>query len=370
MIRILHYIHALEIGGAMDLALDLIRYSDRDRFQFSLAYHAVNDECMRGEFEAFDVTLYREVGESYPALVPILQESQADIVHVQPGANAVDPAALAAINHEIPVVATIGTLGQVHHKLLSSFTTPVAGSEEQYKRRSPGSRFIYHGVDLDRLQCNDKAGAKVHWGLDPARLVIGWLGRFVCFKSPLAFVSIAKYVQEIDPNIQFVMFGTHQPGIDLATSLTDEIGADVVFPGGVREKGLAYGCMDIACFPTWGEAFGRVPAEMLGAGVPMICSQCSTNIEIAGPHALYLAPPNYWKDEWEDERENKTERHGRMWAWTILALLENEPLRQSMGINGQARVRNLFDARVMAKKYNDLYQELYDGRNKTAPRMR
>lgn len=369
MIKILHYIHALEIGGAMDLALDLIKYSDRDRFQFSLAYHTVNEECMRGEFEALGVTLYDRVGESYPALVPILRQSQADIVHVQPGANAVDPAAQAAINHDVPVVATIGTLGPVHHQLLSPYTTVVAGSGEQNKRQSPEARFIYHGIDLDRLKYESKKAAKEHWGLDPNRPVVGWMGRFVAFKSPLTFVSTAAYTRGVDPDVQFIMFGSHPPGVELATSLAEELNVDITFPGGVREKNLAYGCMDIACFPTYGEAFGRVPAEMLGTGIPMICSTNSTNIEIAGHHAVYLPPPNYWKDEWEDEKEGKTERYGKMWAWTILALLENEPLRRSMSENGLDRVQRLFDAKVMAKKYNNLYEELH-GRYKTTSGVR
>ena len=370
-IKVLYHMHALEIGGVTDLALDLIKYSDHNHFQFSLAYHTVNDECMREEFEALGVTFYERVGESYPALAPILRESQADIVHAQPGANAVDPAALAAINHQVPVVLTIGTLGPIHHQLLSPFATVVAGSKEQYKRQPKGSRFIYHGIDLDRLKCEDKNEAKRHWGLNSDKPVVGWIGRFVCFKSPLTFVSTVAYTQKINPDIQFIMFGTHQPGIDLATSLAEEIGADITFPGGVREKNLAYGCMDIACFPTWGEAFGRVPAEMLGAGIPMICSAYSTNVEIAGSHALYLAPPNFWRDEWEDERVGRTENYGKMWAWTLLALLENEPLRRSMSENGRARVRDLFDARMMARKYNNLYQELYEGsRDETPSRVR
>jgi len=370
MVRVLHHMHALEIGGVTDLALDLIKYSDREHFHFSLAYHTVNDECMREEFEDLGVTLYERVGESYPALTPILREAGADIVHAQPGANAVDPAAQAAIHQRIPVVLTIGTLGPAHHQLLSPLTTVVAGSEELYSRQPPGARFIYHGVDLDRLKCRDRENAKRHWGLDPNRPVVGWIGRFVAFKSPLTFVSTVAYTQRIDPDIQFIMFGTHPPGIELATSLAEELGAEIMFPGGVREKNLAYGCMDVACFPTFGEAFGRVPAEMLGAGVPMICSAYPTNIEIAGPHAVYLPPPNFWKDDWGYEKEGKTEKYGKMWAWTILALLENVPLCKSMGEQGWARVKNLFDARTMAEKYNNLYQELYDGRDKTTSGMR
>lgn len=362
MIKVLHYIHALEIGGVADFALDIIKYSDHDQFQFSLAYHVVNDDIMESEFEDLGVTLYGEVGESQLDLEPILRESQADIVHVQPGAHAVDPAAQAAMNHKVPVVVMVGTLGPVNRRLLGPFTTVVAYSTALYKLQRPGARFIRAGVDLNRLKCEDKKEAKKHWGLDPDKPVIGWIGRFVRFKSPLTFVSTAAYTQEIDPDIQFVMFGTHQPGIDLAISLAEEIGADIHFPGGVRDKDLAYGCMDIACFPTFGEAFGRVPAEMMATGVPMICSACSTNVEIAGHYALYLAPPNYWGDDWKYEKGGKTENYGKMWAWTILALLENEPLRQSMVENGRIRVRNLFDAQTMARNCNDLYLELHEKR--------
>lgn len=360
MIKVLHYIHALEIGGVVDFALDIIKYSDHNRFQFSLAYHVLNDECMKGEFGSLGVTLHEEVGETYRTLIPVLQESRADVVHVQPGAHAQDPAALAAMTCGVPVVVMVGTLGPVRPLLLSPLTTVVAYSEALYKLQAPGARFIRAGIDLGRLRCEDKREAKEHWGLDPDRPVVGWAGRFVRFKSPLTFVSTAAYTQEVDSNIQFIMFGTHQPGIDLATTLAKELGADIHFPGGVRAKGLVYGCMDVACFPTFGEAFGRVPAEMMATGIPMICSVCSTNVEIAGPHALYLAPPNCWGDDWEYEVEGKTERYGKMWAWTILALLENAPLRRDMIEKGRARVEGLFDARTMARKCNDLYSELYE----------
>lgn len=352
MIRVLHYTHSSGLGGVTDLSLDLIKYSDRKDFQFIVASHT-GDERTEVEFKALGVEYHKEVAFNPTAMEWLLKIAKADIVHAQPGANAKCSGMDTALRMGIPVIATIGTVGCIHydyegHPLL----TVVAGSKSLLRKQVAGARFIYHGIDLDRLHCDNKRQAKEHWGLDPELPVVGWLGRYVAFKSPGCFVGIAKYTQDIDPSVQFIMFGD-KDGFEPAKELAEEIGARIHFPGGIRRKDLAYGCMDIGCFPTWGEAFGRVAAEMLGAGVPLICSLCPTNLELCDEHAVYLIPPKHWGDIWSEEN------YGKMWSYTILALLEEETMRRNMAGAGQIRARELFDARIMARKYNDLYRAIY-----------
>ncbi len=343
MTRVLHFTQSSGLGGVTDLSLDLIKYS-KD-FQFVVANYC-DDERTEVEFRELGVEYHKEI--SFDGLREIIKT--VDIAHAQPGANAKCDSLDIALDLGIPAIATVGTAGPIHRDY-EGLVTVVAGSQSLLDKQPAGARLIYHGVDIDRLQCGDKKLAKEHWGLDPDKLVVGWMGRYIAFKCPGTTIGIAKRVQEADPSVQFVMFGD-KDGYEPAVELAKEIGAEVVFAGGTREKALAYGAMDVGLFPTFGEAFGRVAAEMLGAEVPMICSQCPTNVEIAGPFAIYLPAPNYWNDN------HKADYHCQTWAYSILALLECEQPRLDMARAGKQRALDLFDAKVMARKYNDLYKEL------------
>ena len=262
MTRVLHFTQSSGLGGVTDLSLDLIKYS-KD-FQFVVANY-YDDERTEVEFRELGVEYHKEI--SSDELKKIIKT--VDIVHAQPGANAKCDSLDIALDLGILAVATVGTAGPVHRDYENRVTI-VAGSQLLLSKQPAGARFVYHGVDIDRLRCWDRRQAKEHWGLNPDRPVVGWMGRYIAFKCPGTSVGIAKRVQEVDPNVQFVMFGD-KDGYEPAKELAEELGADVVFAGGTREKDLAYGAMDIGLFPTFGEAFGRVAAEMLGAEVPMIC---------------------------------------------------------------------------------------------------
>jgi len=343
MTKVLHFTQSSGLGGVTDLSLDLIKYS-KD-FQFVVAnYH--NDDRTEVEFRELGVEYHKEV--SFDELREIIKT--VDIVHAQPGANAKCDSLDTALSLGVPAIATVGTAGPIHRDY-EGLVAVVAGSQSLLSKQPVGAKLIYHGVDIDRLQCADRRAAKKHWGLNPNQFVVGWMGRYIAFKCPGTTIGIAKRVQEVDSNIQFIMFGD-KDGYEPAKELAKELGAEVVFAGGTREKDLAYGAMDVGLFPTFGEAFGRVAAEMLGAEVPMICSHCSTNVEIARDYAIYLPSPNYWNDN------HKADYHCQTWAHTILALLECEQPRLDMAKAGKQRALDLFDARIMAKKYNDLYREL------------
>jgi len=359
MITILQYLQGSGLGGPTDHVLDIIKYSDRSNIQFVYA-DKHHDERTDAEFEALGVP-HIVVSNEKEDIKKIFRSFHVDVVHGHPGANTGCAAIDAGLEKGIPCVATIATRGPVHWDYRNEvWVVSPCQMQADYHHNIPEDRhrLIYYSVDVDRLQCSDKRAAKEHWGLDPDKPVVGWIGRFIVWKGPGAFIGIAKYTQEVNPEVQFIMFGD-KDGYEPAKDLAKEIGANVLLPGGIRRKDLAYGAMDIGCFLTWGffEGFGRVGAEIMGAGVPMIGSLCATNLELGGPYAIYLVPPQYWEDRWD------AEYHGKMWAYTILALLENNPLREYMGEKGQARVRELFDARVMAQKYNKLYGEIMDGTN-------
>lgn len=361
MITVLQYLQSSGLGGPTDHVLDIIKYSDRSKVRFIYA-DKHHDERTDAEFEALGVH-HIFVDDEVKELNQLFDQIPIDIVHGHPGANAKDAAMDVALERSIPCVATIATRGPVHwdyhDKDLVYVVSPCEMQIDHHIHISPERhRFIYYSIDIDRLQCTDKRAAKEHWGLQPDQPVIGWIGRVVAWKGPGLFLDIMRKVQEVRPDVQGIMFGD-KDGFEPAKRLRDQLGVNVLMPGGIRRKDLAFGAMDIGCFITWGffEGFGRVGAEIMGSGTPMVCSLCQTNLELGGTHAIYLIPPNNWTAEGKENWE-VAQTHNKMWAWTILALLDNPDQMEDMSKFGKERIDRMFDARKMAAEYNELYREI------------
>lgn len=77
-------------------------------------------------------------------------------------------------------------------------------------RLNPPDRIsvIRTGVDVARFApAEDRDAAVAALGLDPAKLVVGWMGRFEPQKAPLDYVEALKIVAPKHPNVQFVFAG-------------------------------------------------------------------------------------------------------------------------------------------------------------------
>lgn len=348
MIKVGMYVHWAGVGGAEDMVIDEIRYADRQLidYQFFTEEESGDNTCL-DELRQMGVPVHRlpqnKVGEFKQAL------SQLAIVHVK-SCGDVQTGYHAVLELGKPVVDTVACVAySAGYERRSDLVQPVYLSHKHWEHGSGGKsqfKIIVGGVDLERLKGGHDC--KASWGLDPKRLVVGWFGRFDQFKCPLSFVSIASMVKKVEPDCQFVMFGD---GYDKGKTVfsAKQAGVDIKFVGYTRDKGRAFSAMDVYCFPTWQEAFGRVMPEAMACGVPIVTADYPVCKELCGDAALYV----------ENIREDPLPRYVcQKYADMVLSLLLQPDRRYLMGSEGVRRAIESYDARRMSQEYGQLYQSL------------
>ena len=118
---------------------------------------------------------------------------------------------------------------------------------------------IRTGIDLDRFRPRGRRDAVVAgWGLDPARPVVGWIGRFEPQKAPLDHVEALGLVAPRHPGAQFAMAGAGR------------------LEGAVRERAAALGLSGRIRFLPWQpdpaeayEGFDVLAMSSLWEGLPL-----------------------------------------------------------------------------------------------------
>lgn len=361
MITVAAYVHWAGGGGAEDMVIDEIKYADRSKINYIFVTEEQSGWSVTlDELQALGVNIFRVAEKDGVAFERIYRDNNVDIVHVF-SCGDIQLGYRTALEMKLPVVDTVacvayskgweeyGSTGLVH---------PVYLSQKHWEHGSGGKkefRIIVGGVDIDKMLSYDLNAeqCKLSWGLDSTRSVVGWFGRFDQFKCPLSFVDIAWFIREREPDCQFIMFGD---GYDLGKvkHRALQCGIDIKFPGFTRDKARAFKAMDVYCFPTWQEAFGRVMPEAMSVGTPIVTADYPVCRELCGEAAIYV----------ENVREDPLpKRISQVYVAEIVSLLQNEQSRNLRGAVGKYRAKTLYDAKQMSSEYTQLYEEIVNGRH-------
>lgn len=177
---------------------------------------------------------------------------------------------------------------------------------------------------------------------DQGKKIILYHGRITIQKGVDYFVSAARKVIDIDPNVVFVISGSG----DMAHRIMHQVGSmslskNVIFAGALwgDDRDRMYQSADLLVMPSVSEPFGLVPLEALQHGTPSLISKQSGVSEVM-THVLKV-------DFWDvDEMANK-----------ILATLRYPVMREQIINEGR---RSLFTLswREAANKVMQLYKNL------------
>lgn len=360
MIKVGQYVHWAGVGGAEDLVVDEIKYANREELEYVFfTEEKAGYSLTLGELDRMGVKIVRVSKETPQDFKTAYQQEQIDILNVK-SCGDTQAGYAAALDLDLPIVDVAACVAfSKGWEIKSSRVTPVYLCEKHWVHGSNGNpnfRVINAGVDVKSLQSvlsdrslNDyKKAAKSRWGLDPNKPVVGWLGRFDQFKCPFTFVDIAKVILSSRKDCQFIMFGD---GHDLgrAQYLISRDKLDIKTTGFTRDKAPAFGCMDVYCMPTWQEAFGRVYAEAMAIGTPIVTSNYPVSMEVCGDAALYSEFSR--KDPMDVDKTIEFANH-------CVRLLGDDDNRSRMSAAGMARALEHYDAEKMTKKYEILYKEI------------
>lgn len=368
MKRILFYTDTPQIGGAEAQIFLLAKFFDKSKIVPVLAcsnYPTLDDWCNKFEKEGIKVirlnVKHKHDVRHFFALKKIIRNENIDILN----AHVWNPASCryAFMIKSVPVVITehdpfkLPPLKQIlKKKLLSNVAGVVAVSaenrriiEEMFPFVKDKITVIHNGIDVSwwksqLLRFTDEDYKKIKKDVFLANkntLTIGTIAELHERKGLKYLIEAMQEIVERFPNVKLVLIGEggEREHLEKFVSVKN-LENHVVFTGRQKEIPKLLKSCDIFCLPSRREAFGLVNAEAMITGLPVVATEVGGIPEIVknGETGL-LVPP---------------EDSGAL-ACALISLIENPERRIEMGQLGKQRVYDLFDARVMAEKYEEFY---------------
>ncbi|MGI6394058.1 MAG: glycosyltransferase [bacterium] len=199
-------------------------------------------------------------------------------------------------------------------------------------------RLIYNGIDTNIFKKIDKREAREKLSLPKDKKIILFSangGINNPFKGGKFVFDVYEKLKERE-DILFLNIGGEKTEISENWINYDYIQSE-------EEMALMYSAADIYLFPTLADNCPLTVIESMLCGLPIVTFDVGGVPEIVehektGYIAKYKDPDDLLKG--------------------VEMLLNNENMREEFGISGEKRAREMFDAKIMAEKYYELYCEL------------
>jgi len=315
MIRVLHVIDSLDLGGAQTALLNLVAPSDRDQFRHEVA--AMHGRGMYASaFESEGIRVHSLSAHRWPPgyiwnLPALLRNGRYDVVHCHLfGANWIaKPIAFVSgcrclYNHDqcndafrtdswvVPKIdaamnrlsTRILTVSDSIHRFLSDVES------------IPAEKLTYlpNSVDLDQFHPaarDEREVARGLFGLPVGSTIIGAVGRFTAQKQFETFVQVAAVLREQHPDWVFALFGSG-PEEQSLRKLAAGLGDGFRFIGATPHRASIYHALDVQVLTSKFEGLPMTMLEGMASGVPVVASRVDGVREVATDreHALLVDP--------------------------------------------------------------------------------
>ena len=211
---------------------------------------------------------------------------------------------------------------------------------------------IHNGINLERFrgQTNPAQSIRQEWGVGPAEVLVGMVGRFSHWKGQAHFLQAAALVAQAQPAARFALVGGVFPGQEgLVTEirqLADSLGLTdcVIFSDFRTDIPAVLTAYDIFVLPsTEPDPFPTVVLEAMAAGCPVVANAHGGSLEMVRDQETgYLVSPS----------------DVAALAAAISRLAADASSRQRMGAAGQARLRECYSLEAFTAKWLALYAQL------------
>jgi glycosyltransferase involved in cell wall biosynthesis len=297
-----------------------------------------------------------------PSLVKVLDEKQADVVHLH-GYGATTFGRICAGWRRIPAIlhehanhTTTPWFQQMADKALAPYTDlaiAVSQSTADFvinARKMPAekTRVVYLGVPLEEFarprSADEIARARADLGVPEGAMAIGTITRLMPSKGNTYLVQAFKSIFERLPHARGFIVGEGELGDSLqaearAIGVTDRL----TFTGFKRDVAAALSALDIVVFPSLWEGTPLTAFEALAMGKPIVSTDADGLKDILTPDRDAVMVP----------RENAAAL-----ADAIVALAGDPDRRARLG--AEARVTGArYDIRAFVEKMERLYVLLH-----------
>lgn len=358
MIRVLHVIDSLDLGGAQTTLLNFARYHDRERFELTVApMHGRG--VFSGALESAGTPVVSLSAAKWPpgylfSLPRLLRRGRFDIVHFHLfGSNWIGK----------PIAALCGVRVRVNHdqcndrmrtdrwwcravdratNLFSSHIFAVSASTRDYlvqQEKIPETKvsLLHNAVDAERFcppSPDQREAARRKIGLEPGRRIVAGLGRLHPQKNWPLFLRVA----ESFPQTEFLIAGTGPEEKGLRRLASD----NVRFIGfwDSREVLMA---ADVFMLTSDYEGTPMILLEAMACGVPSVVSAVDGCEEIlGGGEGGVTAHPGDVDD----------------FVRKLGAFLADGTLRARQGAAARERALKDYDARNQTRQVEAIYDRL------------
>lgn len=365
MIRVLHVIDSLDLGGAQTTLINLARFRDRGKFELTVApMHGRGVFAEPIEKEGVRV-LRLSAGKWPPAylwnLPAVLRKEKFDIAHFHLfGSNwLAKPIAAACgiairINHEQcnDPARNKNILTSMVDRLtnrLSSHVFAVSASTRDHMLReniATASRVscLPNAVDTGYFAPVDeqeRVMARADLGLPAGALVVAGLGRLHPQKNWPLFLAVAARF----PKADFFIAGTGPEEEALRGMIGDEKLTNVRLAG-FSDSRTVLAAADVFLLTSDYEGTPMILLEAMASGLPCVVSAVDGCLEILA-----------------DGRGGSTAQPGDVddFVKSLRPYIESPELRRRQGGVARSKVEESFDARAQTREVEALYRRLLAG---------
>jgi glycosyltransferase involved in cell wall biosynthesis len=193
---------------------------------------------------------------------------------------------------------------------------------------------IYNGVDTNVFVEGDKVDR-----LNPTVVTVA---RIDPIKDIISLIQTAEIVKRQIPNVKFIVYGSVsvQGYYEECLSMVKKLHLEetFIFAGHTTNMVAAYNSGDVVALSSISEAFPYSVVEAMMTGKPVVATDVGGIREALGNTGFLVTP-----------------RHPEEFAQSIILLLKNSNLRQSMGRDARERALNYFTL----DKVKDLHLKSY-----------
>jgi glycosyltransferase involved in cell wall biosynthesis len=365
MIKVLHVIDSLDLGGAQTVLVNLARFRDRSRIEMEVAPmhgRGVFAEALTNEGVEIHLLSRAKFPPGYVWYLPtLLRRKKYDVVHFHLfGSNWIGKplAALCGqrvlVNHDhcndrMRADSFLATAWDSATNRLSSHIFAVSRSTRDEiigREKLPESlvTFLANGVDTDYFVPSDEVArrtARADLGLDENKTTVAGLGRLHPQKNWPLFLKVASRF----PGAQFVIAGTG-PEEERLRQLIAQANLGNVRLLGFRDTRTVLAAADIFLLTSDYEGTPMILLEAMSCGLPSVVSHVDGCADLLG-----------------DQLGGATAKAGNEedFVAKLAPYVASELMRSEQGAAARRKVVSSYDARNQTKTIEDLYHKLLAG---------
>jgi glycosyltransferase involved in cell wall biosynthesis len=299
MMRILHVIGSMDMGGAETFLMNLYRNIDRNKIQFDFVVHTKKHMFYENEILALGGNIYHapeiKMGNFFEYRkwwkTFFREHPEYEIVHGNIGSTASVYLGIGKKNGKITIAHSHATSGKDLESFLfriMTFSTRYiadyffgcslkAGIDRYGRKIVKSDRFkiVKNGIESGRYKYSIQKREKIRsdFNISPNTIVFGHVGRFEKVKNHEKVVMIFIEYHKKNPNSVLWLFGEGTEKNQIQEMVKEFKVDDCVFFMGISNHIWDYlQAMDLFLFPSYYEGLGIALIEAQASGLPCVVS--------------------------------------------------------------------------------------------------